>query len=296
MPKVLTLSLEEEDQLCRLASSLNSPARIQTLKLLYYNSLSVREIAEKLHIPYSSAALYVKSLEEAGLITTKVLTGSRGSTKLCSRKIDAIQLRLNKADDRTDQVTSISMPIGCYTDCEIYPSCGLVSEQGYIGPDDRPDVFYYPEHYRAQLLWSKTGFVEYRFPYTLTESDRPTGLSLTFEACSEFANFNEDWPSDITIWINGQECGTWRCPSDYGARRGRLNPQWWSSGCTQYGKLVILEITESGCTLNSLPARPVALSSLCLQPEKPIVVRIGNKKRCRISWRLQYLRQKIRRF
>lgn len=71
MPKILDLSLEDENELCTLAAALNSPARIQTLRLLYYNSLSVSEIAEKLHIPYSSAALYVKSLEDAGLISRR---------------------------------------------------------------------------------------------------------------------------------------------------------------------------------------------------------------------------------
>lgn len=81
MPKILSLSLEDEDLLCELAASLSSPARIQTLKLLYFNSYSVGEIAEKLNIPYSSASLYVKSLENVGLIKTKTLQGSRGAKK-----------------------------------------------------------------------------------------------------------------------------------------------------------------------------------------------------------------------
>ena len=59
MPKILSLSLEDEDLLCELAASLSSPARIQTLKLLYFNSYSVGEIAEKLNIPYSSASCKV---------------------------------------------------------------------------------------------------------------------------------------------------------------------------------------------------------------------------------------------
>ena len=81
MPKILSLSLEDEDLLCELAASLSSPARIQTLKLLYFNSYSVGEIAEKLNIPYSSASLYVKSLENVGLIKTKTMQGSRGAKK-----------------------------------------------------------------------------------------------------------------------------------------------------------------------------------------------------------------------
>ena len=278
MPKILDLSLEDENELCTLAAALNSPARIQTLRLLYYNSLSVSEIAEKLHIPYSSAALYVKSLEDAGLISTKVVAATRGSKKICSRHADAISIKLNRVDHNTAKVSSISMPVGHYTDCEIVAGCGIASEKGYLVPDDRPELFFLPEHIDAQLLWSKTGYVEYQFPYLLTAADRPTELSLSFEVCSEFYNYNEDWPSDITVWINGIDCGTWRCPSDFGARRGRLNPEWWSSGCTQYGKLMLIEIDDKGCRVNSQRVNRTGISALGLIPGKPIRVRIGNRK------------------
>lgn len=138
-------------------------------------------------------------------------------------------------------------------------------------------MFFMPNHVFAQLIWSKTGFVEYQFPYLLTPKDKPKGLQLSFEVCSEFYNYNEDWPSDITIWINGTECGTWRCPSDYGARRGRLNPEWWSSGCTQYGKLLILELSETGCLLNGTPVPNLAIHQFHFSANTPITIRIGNK-------------------
>ena len=62
MANVLELDLENEEQLCKLGAAFSSPARIQILKLLYFNSYNVIEIAEKLQIPPSSAALYVRSL------------------------------------------------------------------------------------------------------------------------------------------------------------------------------------------------------------------------------------------
>lgn len=277
MPKELELSLEDEEALCELASALSSPARIQTLKLLYYQSCSINEIAERLNIPYSSAALYVKSLEKTGLISTEIMEGSRGSKKLCSRNHDLIRIRLNKPDESVDKVSSISMPVGCYTDCRIVAGCGIVSGEGYLAPDDRPEMFYIPEHTKAQLIWTKTGYVEYRFPNLLSEQDLPTGISLSFEVCSEFYNYNEDWKSDITVWINGIDCGTWRCPSDYGKRRGLLNPEWWSNGCTQYGKLMTVEVNSQCSTINSTDRFPVRLQDLRLKAGEPITVRIGNK-------------------
>lgn len=277
MASIAEFNLEDEEQLCLLGSALNSPARIQILKLLYFQSYSVGQIAEKLSIPTSSAALYVRSLERAGLINTSVKQRSRGSMKICSRKNDLITIHLTANDPEVSRTHSVSMPVGCFTDCSITPGCGIVSEKTRIGPDDQPEVFYLPSRIRAQLIWSASGYLEYRFPYQLSTSTRVERLALSFEACSETYNYNEDWPSDITIWVNGLECGTWRCPSDYGSRRGRLNPDWWNSGSTQYGKLNTLEITDVGSCINSQASSTICLKDLALHKSRPIIVRIGNK-------------------
>lgn len=277
MAKILELDLENEEQLCALGAALSSPARIQILKLLYYNSYNVAEIAEKLQIPTSSAALYIRSLENAGLINTRLQPGSRGSMKICSRKNDLITIRLTSDDPTVNKVASISMPIGNFTDCFVAPSCGLASVKSQIGYGDRPESFFLPERTQAQLLWSSSGYVEYKFPYQLQTDIRPKCLMLSMELCSEVLNYKEDWISDITIWIDGKDCGTWRSPGDFGSRLGRLNPEWWGSGATQYGKLVTLEIDAKGCSINSSPSSNVTLDDFEFSPERPITMRIGNK-------------------
>ena len=123
MAKILELDLENEERLCALGSALSSLARIQILKLLYHNSFNVAEIAEKLQIPTSSAAVYIRSLETAGLINTKMQKGSRGSMKICSRKYDNINITLTADDPDVDKVYSLSIPIGCYSDCEVMRHC-----------------------------------------------------------------------------------------------------------------------------------------------------------------------------
>ncbi len=277
MARTTEFNLEDEEQLCLLGAALSSPARVQILKLLYFESHSVGELASILRIPTSSAALYVRSLEAAGLINTTVKPKSRGSMKICSRKNDWITIRLAADDPSVNMTQSVSMPVGCFTDCHILPGCGMVSEKMRVVPDDQPEAFFAPQRVRAQLIWSAGGYVEYRFPYRLSADTRVERMTLSFEACSETYNHNEDWPSDITVWINGLECGTWRCPSDFGSRRGRLNPDWWNSGSTQYGKLTTLEVTDEGSLLNAQPASGVRLADLALDRSRPVAVRIGNK-------------------
>jgi predicted transcriptional regulator len=277
MAKVLELTAENELQLSEVGNALSSPVRIQILKLLYYNSYNVGEIADKLEIPASSAALHIRTLENAGLIQTKSQPGARGSMKICSRKNDFINIRLSGIDPNVSEVLSFSMPIGAYTDCSVTPTCGIASEFAPIGYEDRPTEFFLPERIKAQILWTSSGYVEYKYPFSLDKGSIPKRLMLSFEACSEAPNYKENWKSDITLWVNGIDCGTWQSPGDFGSRRGRLNPSWWDSGVTQHGMLVTLEINETGAFINSLASSNVSIQDLNLPSSGIITIRIGNK-------------------
>lgn len=278
MSKILNLNADNEEMLCNVSKALSSPDRIKILKLLYNNSYNIGEIAELLDIPASTAALHVRMLEGANLIHTEQQPGSRGSMKLCSRKNDFVNIRLYGVSTGIDQISTISMPIGAYMDCRVHPTCGLVDYNDHIGSEDRPSDFYLPARINAQLLWSSAGYVEYRFPYAIDPTIQLKQLLLTFEACSEAPNYRENWKSDITIWINGQDCGTWCCPGDFGARRGRLNPSWWENGATQYGLLTTVTITDKVTLINNEESSQVNLSKLSLTDNSFITVRIGNKE------------------
>src|SRR5262249_25447409 len=134
------------------------------------------------------------------------------------------------------------MPIGAYVDCQVLPTCGLLSTTVPIGMLDDPASFYEPEHGNAQLLWFSQGYVEYRFPNRLPPAAVPDSLDLSMEICSEAPLYNLDWPSDITIWINGVEVGTWTSPSDFGGEPGRLTPEWWTPRNTQFGLLKVWHV------------------------------------------------------
>jgi predicted transcriptional regulator len=189
-----------------------------------------------------------------------------------------VNIRLSRNDPGVHQVASISMPVGAFTDCKVSPTCGIADENGLIGYEDRVGDFYSPARIHAQILWSSSGYIEYKFPFPLGDGVMPNRIMLSFEACSEAPNYKEDWKSDITIWINGMECGTWQSPGDFGNRRGRLNPPWWDNGVTQYGKLVTLEVTKEGSLINSAPSSKVGVEDLHLEASSPILVKIGNKE------------------
>lgn len=278
MAKLLTLNLDDAEEVCNVGKALSTPVRLDILKLLYEESLNIGEIAEKLNIAASSAALHVKVLEKAKLINAEVQSGTRGAVRLCSRKNDVVTIGMSSVPKNVNMITSVSMPIGAYIDCEMYSTCGIADENGIIGSEDFIQSFFLPEHLSAQVIWSSAGYVEYRFPNQLPKHAELKGLGISLEICSEAPNYREDWKSDITMWINNVDCGTWRSPGDFGARRGRITPPTWPSGSTQYGLLTTWEVRKDGCYINGSKMGNTTIQMLNIQRDASVSVRIGNKK------------------
>ena len=277
MAKIVELNMENEEELCEVAKALSSPVRIEILKLLYHEGLIINEIAKKLKIPPSSAALHVKILEKANLIRLEEQPGTRGSMKLCNRKKDYVNISLIAANYHINEIASVEMPIGAFSECRVVPTCGLADKEHIIGMEDTEYCFYLPERIHAQIIWSSGGYLEYRFPNLVPPGREPKKACVSMEICSEAPGYREDWKSDITVWINGQDCGTFTCPGDFGSRRGRLNPATWVSGNTQHGLLMKWEICRDGVYINEKKVNEHSINDLNLMEQSSITVRIGNK-------------------
>jgi predicted transcriptional regulator len=257
--------------------SLDSLNRIRILRYLSDRVASVNDIAIALDLPTSTAALHIETLEEAGLIRSEFEPASRGLRKICARMYDRIVLDLPIAEQPREQAVEMIMPIGAFVDCQAVPTCGLLSESGIIGLLDDPSSFYEPARVSAQLLWFHQGYVEYRFPNRLPSSVQPESLRLSMEICSEAPLYNLDWPSDISVWINGVEVGTWTSPADFGGERGRLTPEWWTPRNTQYGLLKVWHISERESEVDGMRVSGVTIRDLMLGDLPFVSVRIGVK-------------------
>ncbi|QHQ61784.1 helix-turn-helix domain-containing protein [Anaerocolumna sedimenticola] len=275
MGKTIQLDLDDKEQLVLLAKALSAEVRIEILKLLCRYDLNINEIAERLELPQSSAAAHIKVLEEAGLIITSLKPAVRGSMKVCTKQVKSFNIDLTT--DLEEETEVINMPIGNFVDYYVEPTCGIVSEKGHIDEEDEPRCFYNPDRIKAKLLWFGKGYVEYRFPNKILTNRTEKRLELSMEICSEDHEYNFDFPSDITVWINGIEAGTWNCPSDFGGRRGKLNPDWWPDKNTQYGVLKTWILTEQGTYLDEEKVDSLPIKDYHLSENAYISVRIGIK-------------------
>lgn len=282
MEQIERVSFSEVEKITKIGKALSSKLRIQILKVLQEQEYNVNEIAEKLEIPASSAAMHVKILEEAGLIDTRLRAAVRGSMKVCSKKAEGVLIDLSREEDETGE--KISMPVGNYVDYCVEPTCGIVSREGYIDIEDEPAVFYNPRRTEAKLIWLGKGYLEYRFPNAALKkrafSDNADGhrlkeLSVSAELCSEDHEYNPECPSDITVWVNDIEVGTYTCPGDFGGRKGRLNPPWWPLQNTQYGMLKKWTLRKDGTYLDEEKKTEHTLKEFHLDEGNYISVRIG---------------------
>jgi Predicted transcriptional regulator len=278
MIQTIKMNLDDTMKLSNTAKALSSETRIEILRQLRYKDLNVNEIAELLNIPASSSAAHVKVLEEAGMIKTTLLPGVRGSMKVCHIALDHIYVELNTTKNLEQDEEIIKMPIGNYVDYKIKVTCGIVSSKGPIGPEDDPRCFYLPERTEAQLIWLGNGYIEYRFPTNSIAGKDMQKLEISMELCSEDHEYNLNYPSDITLWVNGMEAGTWTCPGDFGGRRGKLNPDWWPDKNTQFGLLKTWKLTEQGCFIDNEKSCDRTLKEFKVGNKDYIAVRIGVKE------------------
>lgn len=281
MIHTIKMNLDDTKRLSVIGKALSAEPRIEMLKKLRYGKKNINELAESLKIPASSAAAHVKVLEEAGLIKTELQPGIRGSMKLCGIALDHIYVEVNTAIGAEDHCEILHMPIGSFVDCKAAPTCGIVGEKGPIGEEDAPGSFYHPDRIHAKLLWFRRGYVEYRFPNQCLQGQRVKGLELSMELCSEDHEYNMDCPSDITLWVNGREVGTWASPADFGGRRGALNPAWWPDKNTQYGILKTFAIDQAACHLDGEKVGDERIGDFALDQGEYITVRIGIREDAR---------------
>lgn len=274
--KHLELSIERPDLICSVARALSSPIRVQMLRLVHEQSLNVNELAEALSLPMSTAAMNVRVLEAAGLFTCEMQPGVRGAMKLCSRRLDSIALGLIPPRETYVSVLMMQMPVGCYSLVgDIRPTCGLAGEHAVIGEDDNPRSFYMTNRFEAQLLWFRTGYVEYHFSILNIKNIQIEWLEISFEACSEAPSYRDPWKSDIAVSVNGVPIGLWTCAADFGGRRGRLNPSWWPDLSTQYGVLKTFRVTKTGTYMENMHASHVTVDELGLMENDCIALRIA---------------------
>lgn len=257
---------EDHKMISDIGRALSSLDRLKILDMLKNKVMSIYEISETLKIPYSTAALHIKNLEEAKLIISESQPGKHGTMRVCTSSLQSLHINAHDTvKDSVNNTISMDMPIGNYYQCAVQATCGIADENGIIDVYDDERSFFSPLRFKTQLLWFNKGYVEYRFPNINKPQSPLHEISFSMEICSEAPGFHEDWPSDITISINDTEVSTYTSPGDYGARRGNHTPASWPNRHTQHGILKTFSVRKDGSYIDgNLVNKDVTLEQLSI--------------------------------
>lgn len=217
-------------------------------------------------------------MEEAKIIETGIVKANKGTQKICWSLYDEFLIEFAEPKTTTDAI-EVEMPIGLFIEYKVSPPCGMCSPEKIIGFLDSPASFLEPKRVKAGLLWFEKGFVVYQFPNNALYQQKPVRkLQVTAELSSETPGTNPRWPSDITLWINGLETGTWISPGDFGDKRGTYTPDWCKLEGSQYGLNKVWSVTEAGSFIDGVQVAAVTIDDLRLADHHSIKVKFGIKE------------------
>jgi predicted transcriptional regulator len=264
------MRIEVSEKWLPVYEALASDVRIKIVHLLAKQEMNIKELAQAIGLSSAIMTMHIKKLEKSGIIRTNMLPGRGGAQKMCSLVIDHIEVlfpQKNGAAFRKFHETIIS--VGHYCNFHIEPTCGLATPEKVIGIFDEPRCFLDPDRVNAKILWFGQGFVEYKLPNYLLNSEEPVELEISMEISSEAPLANENWPSDISFFLNGVLLGSWTSPGDFGGiKRGKFTPDWWWGEINQYGLLKVLRINSKGTFIDGNKISDVTLDELDIKQKQ----------------------------
>ena len=168
-----------------LSKALSSPVRLQMLKTIAERrQINLNELAEAVNVTNGAITQHMKPLLEADLVEFIYTSGKRGSQKICTLKDHLFMIDILSDLDHT-LMYETEIPIGTFTQYLVLPTCGIATQRTVIGEVDEPRYFDDPSKKEAGILWFTKGFVEYRIPNYLKDSQTLEELQMSFEICSE---------------------------------------------------------------------------------------------------------------
>lgn len=255
--------------------ALGSDTRIQILNILLENEqMSMNQLATELNISNGALTGHIKKLEECGLINISNESAGHGNQKMCSVTQDRIIVDIKKPIDYKN-VFETEIKVGQFSRHQVWPTCGIATSESVIGEFDDIRYFNHPDRFTANILWFTKGYVEYTIPNLIPSNQRITQLSISAELSSEAPGIDNNWPSDISFYINDTKIGMWTSPGDFGDVHGMFTPQWWPQNWNQYGLLKLLVINDYGTCIDGLKISDVSTLSLHLDYNSDIRLRLA---------------------
>lgn len=269
------LHIKSLDEGLEIFKALGSNIRVEIIKALRDNNgMSMNDLAARLNITNGALTSHIKKLEDCGLISVTSESASHGNQKICTVHLDKILVEM-ETPLAEKNIYQTELKVGQFSNYEVYPTCGLASSATLIGEVDDTRYFAHPDRYQADILWFTKGYVEYIIPNFIPYSQKIDKITISAELGSEAPGSNDEWPSDISFYLNDTFLGSWTSPGDFGEVKGIFNPDWWFPNWNQYGLLKLLMINQSGTFIDGIKLSQITISDLHLTAKSPVRLRLA---------------------
>ena len=143
------LHIKNLDEGLELFKALGSEVRIEIINILIKESgMNMNELASRLKITNGALTSHIRKLEECGLVKVSGEASGHGNQKVCTVNMDKILIDIQDAP-KNENVYVSDIKVGLFNDFEVYPTCGLASNQKLIGEVDDTRYFAHPERYEG---------------------------------------------------------------------------------------------------------------------------------------------------
>lgn len=242
--------------------ALASNVRIKIIQMLALKPMNIKDIANFLGLSSAIVTMHIGKLEKAQIIKAERVHINGAIHKICTLVTDSIHIAFPDKEQPEYKIHEFTLPVGHYTNFDVTPTCGLATHEKIIGYFDDTRYFLDPERVHAKILWFTKGFIEYKIPNHLLSNQDPHTLEISMELGSEAPGVNNNWPSDISFFMNGVYIGYWTSPGDFGGSRGRYTPEWWNLEVAQFGLMKLLRIDKTGSYMDGKKISDVTLDQL----------------------------------
>jgi predicted transcriptional regulator len=280
----IDLDLRNSGDITKIAiicEALGSETRLNILKKLQNPPYvyTITELIKITDIPCTTLLHHLGILEKAGIIRITYKSSSHGNARLVQRSMRGLNLRFyySAGSNRKENIKQDiqTMKIGNFVKFSGNDFNFATKDVHYqkLGTN-----CYVSQRFDALLIYTLNGMITYYFSNIIAKTHTISELSISLELSSEAPYYDNDYLSDITFYINQIEVGTYTSQGDYGDRKGLLNPSWWPSTNSQYGKLVTLKVDENGSYLNGNKIdNDTTIKKFHLEIDNKIEFSFGNK-------------------
>ena len=204
------LHIEKLSDGLSLFKALGSEVRLEIVRLLVEEPMNMNELAGRLHITNGALTTHIRKLEECGVVAVSSDSSGHGNQKICQVVPDKLLVDIKRPQLPAENTCSVDLKVGRYSNCRVYPTCGLATGERIIGVVDDFRYFSHPDHFDADILWFTQGFVEYQVPNFAPPYGRITQLTVSagLPASTTSGRRTSASPSTTSWWAPGPRPGT----------------------------------------------------------------------------------------